>query len=197
MRRDDRGKSSRSTDLLTKLDYAAHGVAFVSCLAGGIGLESIILLAAASHHLASIGFQLRINENGGAPTRSRSDDALFSVMQLILWTCCLLLTTYVIALGAHGVFHADPLEVVEMARFAAPGGVAAITTFALVSWAVRANAASGKTDAFLSAVPTVLSLCFAFSKLGANAGRLDALAGLGLVIMLCARTLVHLGQALD
>lgn len=197
MRRDNQGRCSRSTGRLVKLDLAAHGIALVSCVIGGIALESVILIAAASHHVASIGFGLHIKESDGAQTRSRSGNALFSAVQLILWTCCLLLAICVTALGAHGIFHADPLDAILMARFAAPGAVAAVTTCALASCSVRAGAASGKTDALLSGVPTVLALCVAFSGLGTDAGRLDALAGLGLVLMLCARTVIHLGRALD
>lgn len=197
MRRDNQDGCSRSTRRLVKLDLAAHGTALVSCAAGGIVLESVILIAAASHHAASIGFRLLVAESEGAQTRSRASDALCSAVQLILWGCCLLLAICVMALGAHGMFHADPLDAISMAAFAAPGVVAALTTFALVNWSVRATASGGAADALLSGVPAVLALCFAFSGLGTDAGRLDALAGLGLVLMLCARIVIYPGRALD
>lgn len=197
MCRDGQGRCSRNTHRLVNVDLAAHGTALVSCATGGVVLESVILLAAASHHVASIGFRLLTQENEGAQIRSRAGDALFSALQLILWTCCLLLALCVMALGAHGIFHADPLDAIAMAGFALPGAVAAVTTCALASWSARTNAGSGKADALLSGVPTVLALCVAFSELGANAGRVDALAGLALVLMLCVRTLAHLGRAHD
>ena len=197
MHRDNQDGCSRSTRRLVKLDQVAHGMALVSCATGGIILGSVILIAAASHHVASIGFRLLIEEGEGVQTRSRSSDALNSAVQLILWACCLLLTMCAMAFGAHGMFHADPLDAISMAGFAVPGAVAAVTTCILASWSVRAKASRGKADALMSGVPTVLALGAAFSELGADAGRLDALAGLGLVLMLCARVLIHLGRVLD
>jgi hypothetical protein len=49
----------------------------------------------------------------------------------------------------------------------------------------------------LSGAPAVLAFCVAFSPLGVEAGKLDALAGLSIVLMLCARTVLHLGRILD
>lgn len=197
MRRDNQDRCSRSTRRLVKLDLAAHGTALVSCATGGIVLESVILIAATSHHVASIGFRLLIDEGEGAQTRSRSSDAMFSAVQLILWTFCLLLMICVTALGAHGIFHVDPLDAISMAGFAVPGAVAAVTTCALANWSVRTTAGNGRADAVLSALPTVLAIGVAFGELGAHAGRLDALVGLGLVLMLCARIVIYLGRVLD
>ncbi|UVW30512.1 hypothetical protein [Massilia sp. H6] len=197
MGRDNRGRCSRSTRRFVKLDLAAHGVALVSCATGGIVLESVILMGAASHHVASIGFRLYSKEMADEQTRSGAGDAMFSAVQLILWTCCLVLAICVTAQGAHGLFHAESLDAMAMAGFAAPGAVAAGTTAALTRWSVHGGHGSDRVDALLSAVPTVAALCVAFGDLGADAGRLDALAGLAIVLMLCARTVIYLGRALD
>lgn len=197
MRRDKRAPGSRNTRRLLKLDLAAHGIALVSSATGGIVLESVVLMAAASHHVASIGFRLYSKEITDELARSRAGDAMFSVVQLILWTCCVVLAICVTAQGAHGLFHADPLDAMAIAGFAAPGAVAGATTAALTHWSVHERCASGMADALLSALPTAAALGVAFSGLGADAGRLDALAGLAIVLMLCARSLIYLGQTLD
>lgn len=188
---------SPSMRRLFRLDLAAHGAAFVTCSAGGIVLESAVLMGAASHHAASIGFHLLLNEKNNEQNRIKSSDAMFSVAQLFIWTCCLLLAICVSAMGAHGLFHAEPLDVVAIAGFAAPGALAAAAT-CLLAW--RAGDAWGrrrKADALMSGAPAALALCIAFSQLGTEAGKLDAIAGLSAVLMLCARTVIHLGQALD
>lgn len=197
MRRDKRAPGSRNTRRLLKLDLAAHGIALVSSATGGIVLESVVLMAAASHHVASIGFRLYSKEITDELARSRAGDAMFSVVQLILWTCCVVLAICVTAQGAHGLFHAEPLDAMAIAGFAAPGAVAGATTAALTHWSVHERCASGMADALLSALPTAAALGVAFSGLGADAGRLDALAGLAIVLMLCARSLIYLGQTLD
>lgn len=197
MRRDKRAPGSRNTRRLLKLDLAAHGIALVSSATGGIVLESVVLMAAASHHVASIGFRLYSKEITDELARSRADDAMFSVVQLILWTCCVVLAICVTAQGAHGLFHADPLDAMAIAGFAAPGAVAGATTAALTHWSVHDRCASGMADALLSALPTAAALGVAFSGFGADAGRLDALAGLAIILMLCARSLIYLGQTLD
>lgn len=196
MGRENRGRCFRSSPRLVKLDLVAHGVALVSCATGGIVLESVVLMGAASHHVASIGFRLNSEEMADELTRSRARDAMFPAMQLILWACCVVLAIFVTAQGAHGLFHAEPLDAVAMAGFAAPGALAGATTAALTSWSVH-GCGSGIADALLSAAPTAAALAIAFSGLGADAGRLDALAGLAIVLMLCARTLIYLGQTLD
>jgi len=163
---------------------------------GGIVLESVVLMAGAAHHLASIGSRLSVEENLDKHLRFRSASAATSVMQLGLWTCCLLVAIYVTALGAHGLFHVEPLDVGAMAGFAAPGTVAAATTAVLACWSVHAAAGIDRADALLSAAPTATALGIALCELGANAGHLDALAGLALVLLLCARTLLYLRTVL-
>ena len=196
MGRDNRGRCSRSTRRLVKLDLAAHGIALVSCATGGIVLESVILMGAALHHVASIGFRLYLKDMADEKTPLRAGDPMFSAVQLILWTCCVVLAIYVTAQGAHGLFHAESLDAMAMAGFAVPGAVAAATTAALTRWPVHGSHGSDRADALLSAVPTVAALCVAFGALGAEAGRLDALAGLSFVLMLCARAVIYLGRAL-
>lgn len=121
---------------------------------------------------------------------------MFSAVQVILWICCVLLAVRVTALGAHGVFHAEPLDHAAMAAYAAPGAIAAVTTAALTCWPVHAGLGA-KADAFLSAAPTVIALCIAIGAAGIDAGRVDALAGLAVVLLLCVRTLIYVGRSLD
>lgn len=197
MGRENRGRCFRSSPRLVKLDLVAHGVALVSCTTGGIVLESVVLMGAASHHVASIGFRLNSKEMADELTRSRARDAMFSAVQLILWACCVVLAIFVTAQGAHGLFHAESLDAMAMAGFAALGALAGATTAALTRWSVPDRCRTARADALLSAAPTAAALGIAFSGLGADAGRLDALAGLAIVLMLCARTLIYLGQTLD
>lgn len=196
MHRDDPDRCSRGSGRLVKLDLAAHGTAIVSCATGGMLLESVVLMAAVSHHVASIGFSLLISEQRVEQPSSWPGDAIFSAVQLILWTCCVLLAICVTALGAHGVFHAEPLDHAAMAGYAGPGAIAAITTAALTCWPVHAGLGA-KADAFLSATPTVIALCIAVGAAGIQAGRFDAVAGLAVVLLLCIRTLIYVGRALD
>ncbi|TXF98393.1 hypothetical protein [Massilia sp.] len=130
-------------------------------------------------------------------TRSRARDAMFSAVQLILWACCVVLAIVVTAQGAHGLFHVESLDAMTMAGFAAPGALAAATTAALTRSSAHVRGGSDRADALLSAAPTAAALGIAISGLGADAGRLDALAGLAIVLMLCVRTLIYLGRTLD
>jgi hypothetical protein len=190
-------RHARSTRRLVTLDIIAHGAALICCAIGGIVLGSVVLMAAASHHLASIGFRLHGKERVDDKIRSRPDEAMFSAVQLVLWTCCLLFAMSAAALGAHAVFHSDSLDAMAMASFVAPGTVAAATTAALAYWPACATHRSGKADALLSAAPTAFALVFSFSVLGADAGRLDGLAGLAIVLMLCGRTVIYLKRSFE
>ena len=105
MGRENRGECFRSSPRLVKLDLVAHGVALVSCTTGGIVLESVVLMGAASHHVASIGFRLNSEEMTDELNRSRARGAMFSAVQLILWACCVVLTIVVTAQGAHEDFR--------------------------------------------------------------------------------------------
>lgn len=198
MSRDNAGRRSRRQHQLVKLDLAAHGFALLSCAIGGLVVESIILMASASHHLASMGLRMLIrNEQNDRPRRRLSGGVLPSV-QLILWTGCLLTAFLVVtAKGVHGLFHAEPLDLLAMAGFAVPGVVAAVTTAALAYGSVSTGQSSGRADALLSAMPTAIALLVASSNIDIDVGRMDALAGLALVLMLCLRTLIQLGRALD
>jgi len=196
MRTDNPDRYSRSTCRLANLDLAAHGAAIVSSATGGILLESVVLMAAASHHVASVGFALLISERRAEQTHSWSGDAMFSAVQLILWTCCLLLASRVAALGAHDMFHAKTLDYPAMAVYAIPGAIAAVTSAALVRSSVH-NGLRMKANAFLSALPTVSALCIAAGAAGVGAGRVDALAGLAIVVLLCIRALAYVADTLD
>lgn len=197
MGEDFRGRSSTSMRQLAKLDLAAHGAALVSCTAGGVVLESVVLIGAASHHVANIGLYLLVNQENEEQTRIRSSEALFSVVQLIIWTCCLLLAMYVAAMGAHGIFHAEALDGGAIVSFAVPAALAAVTTGVLAWRGGDPGRTSRMADALLSGAPPVLALFVAFSRLSLDAGKLDALVGLATVLMLIARTAIHLGRALD
>jgi uncharacterized membrane protein YhaH (DUF805 family) len=166
-------------------------------MTGGVVLESVVLMGAASHHAASIGFRLLLDNKNAGQSRIRLSDALYSLVQLIIWTCCLLLTICVTAMGAHGIFHAEPLNALAIASFAIPGALAAATTTALALRLGYAGCRRRAVDAMLSGVPAVLAFCVAFSQLGGEKGKLDALAGLSIVLILCTRTVLHLGRILD
>jgi len=191
MRLDRRMRLAGSTLRLVKLDLVAHGIALVTCVTGGILLESVVLMAAAVHHVASIGFSRMIEEGPDKQHRSRSNDAMFSVRQLVLWTCCVMMAIYVTATGAHGVFHPELLNAAAIAGFAAPGAVAAATTGVLACWSAHPGRV-GRADALLSAMPTAAAFCIA-----SGTANLDALAGLALVLLLCVRTVLCLRRTLD
>jgi len=59
---------------------------------------------------------------------------------------------------SQGLFHAEPLDAMAIAGFAAPGAVAGATTAALTHWSVHERCASGMADALLSALPTAAAL---------------------------------------
>jgi len=196
MGRDNPGRRFPVGRGLVRLDLAAHGAAFASCAAGGIIVESIILVAAASHHAATIAFRLLSIEKLTKQTRPGIEVA-FSVVQIALCMCCVVMVLVAIALGTHGIFHGESLDAVAVAAFALPGSVAIATTARLACGPARAGAAPSRVDAGLSAVPTALAFGVAFCDVGIAAGRLDALAGLLAVLVLCARTVINLGQTLD
>lgn len=195
MGRDNPGRRFSFGRRLVRLDLAAHGAAFASCAAGGIIVESIILVAAASHHAATIAFRLLSIEKLTMQTRPRTEVA-FPVAQIALCMCCVVMILVAIALGTHGIFHGESLDAVAVAAFALPGSVAIATTAGLACGPARAGAPS-RADAVLSAVPTALAFGVAFCDFGISAGRLDALAGLVAVLVLCVRTVINLGQTLD
>ncbi|MDN4059208.1 hypothetical protein QPK31_13355 [Massilia sp. YIM B02769] len=197
MREDTPGRRSPGTRRLFGLDLAAHGTALLSCMTGGVVLESVVLMGAASHHAASLGFRLLFDNKDAGQSRIRSGDALCSLVQLFVWACCLPLAICVTAMGAHGMFHAEPLNALAIAGFAIPGALAATTTAALALRPGGPGRRGRAVDAMLSGAPAVLAFCVAFSPLGVEAGKLDALAGLSIVLMLCARTVLHLGRILD
>jgi len=194
---DRRTRPAGSTLRLVRLDRVAHGIALMTCVTGGILLESVVLMAVAVHHVASIGFSRMIEEGPDKQHRSRSSDAMSSVRQLVLWTCCLMMAIYVTATGAHGVFHPELLNAAAIAGFVAPGAVAAATTGVLACWSAHASRGVGRADALLSAMPTVAALCIASAEPGIGTANLDALAGLALVLLLCVRTVLCLRRALD
>lgn len=160
-------------------------------------LESVVLMGAAAHHAASVGFRLLIDERGTAGRPPVSRALPFVVVQLVLWTACVLLALYVTAIGAHGMFHADPLDAPAMAPFALPGGVAAFATVALAAIPTAGRRSSAMVDALLSAVPTVLVLWVALNAPGTDVGRLDAIAGIATVPLLCVRALAQLGRSIN
>ena len=197
MRRNTTDRCCRSSRRLVTLDLAAHGTALVIAAFGGVVLESVVLSAAASHHVATIGFRLLIREKQEEQIWFGTGEPMLAVVQLILWTCCVLLTMCVTAAGAHGLLHAEPLDAVAITGFAVPGVAAAATTAVLTCRAGHACYGGDKVDALLSVAPTSAAICVPFVGLGAEGGRLDALAGLALVLLLCTRTLLHLGRTLN
>jgi len=194
-----RDTSSRRAPLgrrLVKLDIVAQGVAFASCAAGGIIVESVILVAAASHHAATIAFRLLLIESLAEQRKPRAE-AAFSVVQIALCMCCLILILFVIALGTHGIFHREALDAAALAGFAMPGLLATVTAAGLAYELARAAEAFSMADAALSALPTTLAFGVAFCDFGIAPGVLDALAGLVAVPVLCVRTAINLRQTLN
>lgn len=196
MGRDNPGRRFPVGRRLARLDLVAHGVAFASCAAGGIIVEGVILVAAASHHAATIAFRLLSIEKLAMQTRPKTEVA-FSVVQIALCMCCVVMVLVVIAPGTHGIFHGESLDALAVAAFALPGSFAIATTAGLAFGPARAGEDPSRADAVLAAVPTALAFGVAFYNLGIAAGRLDALAGLLAVLVLCARTVINLGQTLD
>lgn len=195
MHRDNAGRS-RSRQGLVRLDLAAHGAALASCAAGAIIVESVTLVAATSHHAATILFRLLFIERRTEQARPGIEVA-YSVVQIVLCLCCLVLGLIVIAMGTHRIVHASSLDVMAMAGFALPGALASATTIGLAYGPVEAGDSDDKADALLSAAPIALVLGVAFCDLGVNAGRLDAVAGLAAVLVLCVRTVINLRETRD
>jgi hypothetical protein len=192
-----RNRASLRTRSLIRLDLTAHGAAFVSCTIGGVFLESVVLMAAASHHLATIGIRLLTAEQRNERTPPPLDNIMFSIAQLALWTCCLSLAVYVASRGAHGMFHAKHLNAIAVLGFAVPGVLGGLTSGALIRWSVHPGRGIDKADTLLSAAPSALVLCVAGGTLLVDGGRLDAIVGLAIILMLGVRTLVCLARALD
>lgn len=196
MCRDTSGRRVLGGRRLVRLDIVAQGVAFASCAAGGIIVESVILVAAASHHAATIAFRLLSIERLAEQRKPRVE-AAFSVVQIALCMCCLVLVLFVTAMGTHGIFHRDAPDAMALASFALPGLLAIVTTAGLAYGLARAGENVSMADAALSAVPTALAFGVAFCDFGIAAGMLDALAGLVAVPVLCVRTAINLGQTLN
>lgn len=191
------GRKTVSTGALTKLDFASHGTAFLSCVIGSIVLDSVILMASASHHLASVGFRIHTLEQHSEQKRWGPDGLASVLAQLAIWAGCLVLAFYVAVVGAHGVFHANLFAPFAMAGFALPGLAALVTTVNLANRSISDGWSTSNFDALLSAAPTVLALAMAVEIDLVNAGRLDAIVGLAIMLLFCARALIHLRQVLD
>lgn len=196
MCRDTAGGRAPLGRRLVKLDVVAQGAAFVSCAAGGIIVESVVLVAAASHHAATIAFRLFSMERL-AEKRGPKAEAAFSVVQIALCMCCLILVLFVTAMGTHDIFHRKALDAMALAGFALPGLLAIVTTAGLAYGLARAAEAFSMADAVLSVLPTTLAFGVAFCDFGIAPGMLDALAGLVAVPVLCVRTAINLDQTLN
>lgn len=185
MHQDNQGQCSRRNRLLVKLNLAAHAVAIVSCIAGAVILGSVVLMGSASHHIASFGIGLLIK----GKTRTQPpipNDAVFSTWQIILSILCIVLAISVSALGAHYVFHARTFDRASIVFFTVPGAVAALTNVMIVRMP-DLTGGGFKTDAVLATLPTLLALSVSVAEISKEAGRVDAFAGLVVVLLLCAR----------
>ena len=182
--------------ILARADLLAQAVALSSSELGGYLLESVVLVACAAHHLAGIGFRMLLGAAWQESIRAVRRLPTFAVMQVVIWACCVLLAVGVAAMGAHGIFHADSLAPRQVAVYALPGVAAAVTTAALVCQARRVGMIHAGIDAWLAAAPVALGFAVAFGAPQAQAGAIDAGAGLAIVLLLCVRALVHMGQAL-
>lgn len=192
-----RNRASIGARSLISLDLTAHGAALVSCTVGGVFLESVVLMGAASHHLATIGIRLLTAEQRNEQHQTPRDNIMFSIAQVALWTCCMSLAIYVASRGAHGMFHAKHLNAIAVLGFAMPGVLGCLTSAALVRRSVNPGRYIDKADALLSAVPSALVLCVAGGALLVDGAKLDAIVGLAIILMLGVRTLIYLARALD
>lgn len=179
------------------VDLGTHAFALVSSTVGGYVLESVVLVAAGAHHLAGLGFRMLMKQRCQEALVSNSRASGFALAQVLIWTCCVLLAMYVIAMGAHGVFHAEALASAALAAYAVPGLAAAATTAVLAGQSRRAGLKLARADAWLAATPSALALGVAFGAPAAQVGMFDAAAGLVAVLLLCTRSLFHLARAMD
>lgn len=146
---------------------------------GGIIAESIILMAAASHHAATVTFRLLSIENMTMRTNPKAEVA-FSFVQIALCMCCVVLV--VIAFGTHRIFRGESLDALAVATFALSRSAAIATTAGLAYGPASAGKDPSRADVVLSAVPTALAFGVAFCGLAIAAGKLDALARLVAVL---------------
>lgn len=181
----------------TNVDLLVLAVAFVITTAGGYVLESVILIASATHYLAGIGFRMLIRERCQETAMTASRAFRFAAVQVMIWTCCLLLMLCVAAMGAHGVFHTEPLALRHLGAYAAPGVAAALATAAYIRQSRQAGLNHAALDAWLAATPSAIAFGVAFWAPHAQAGVFDAVAGLVVVLLLCVRALMHLGRAFN
>lgn len=191
------GLNTPTTRRLSRLDLAAHGTAIVSCTVGGFFLESVVLIAAASHHLATLGIRLLTTAETSKEARAPFGGARASITQVAIWTGCLGLGLYVTSSGAHSVFHAKQLNTIAVLGFALPGAVGVLSGAALIRCSTRPGSSTNKTDVLLSAAPSLLVLCVAAGALLVDGGRLDGILGLAMVPMLGIRILICLPRVLN
>ncbi|CAN7400094.1 hypothetical protein [Massilia sp. LjRoot122] len=181
-----------------RLEVALHGASFVACAIGGVALESVLLLAGAAHHLASVGSAL-LASGSAQSTRKNVDVFDYLFLFIAMSAACLLLVMRVAAQGIHGLAHAEPIDIAAVVAWALPGVFAALAT-GKVAW-VRQSSRWRRTgiaaDTLLSAAPAVLAL-IAYLVTGlTDSGKLDAAAGLGLVLVLFVRSLLRFKKLLE
>lgn len=192
----DSDRTLGNTRRRTHLDIAAHVLALLSSFVGGFLLESVILVASTAHHMASLGFKAFFKEIRDEKTWYGRVGSAYVLIQLAIWLCCLMLALSAVAMGAHGVFHDEPLFSLAMAACAAPGVAAAITTASLPGTQSKGGLKFFRLDMFFSTMPSVLAFGVAFGASSVQAGMLDSIVGFVVVLLLCARVLIHLDRIL-
>lgn len=181
-----------------RLAIGMHVVSFVSCAIGGFLLGSVLLLAGVAHHLACIGATLLAR---GAGVRAQLIPGALGFLPLFLAisVSCLLLVMRVTAQGLHGMAHAEPLDLAAVAAWAAPGfGAAAAASVA--TWTPRPGRRRRMQHAvktLISGAPAVLALGIYLTVGTAESGRVDAAAGLVIILTLVIRPLLHMDKLFE
>jgi len=181
-----------------RLAIGMHVVSFASCAIGGFLLGSVLLLAGVAHHLACIGATLLARGAGG---RAHLIPGALGFLPLFLAisVSCLLLVMRVTAQGLHGMAHAEPLNLAAVAAWAAPGfGAAAAGPVA--TWTPqpgRRRRIHNAVKTLTSAAPAILAVGAYLTVGAAESGRVDAAAGLVIILTLLIRPLVHMDKLFE
>lgn len=196
--RDEHEPGQPPTPTSLKLAIGLHTVSFASCAIGGFLLGSVLLIAGVAHHLACIGSALLARESG---VRAQVSLATLGYLPLFLTmsVTCLLLVMRVTAQGIHGLAHAEPLDLAAVSAWTAPGfGAAAAAAVAgLMHRPDRRRRIHIAADTLSSAAPALLAWGVYVIADAAESGRMDAAAGLVIVLMLLLRPLLHLYKLLE
>lgn len=182
-------QSGRKGKTLAKMDVMINIIAFLSSGTGGLVVESLVLLAAATHPLAMLTAKTRcnseINYTGGV--MKKLCRRWLPILQLGFAILGVLLMLYVIALSLHNFRHPTPSGSAPMVWYAIPGLVAAMGG----AWNAARHSSTYerllRLDAVMAAV-TALAVIVAAAIVDATGSmRIDAPVAIAIVIALIAR----------